>query len=76
MINAVFFSMVHPILFPAYAPFSLFEPVSSIIFGVLIMNEKLGVLQLVGCVIILASILFILICNNMKQKGAANENYV
>lgn len=58
------------------AVFSVFEPVSSIVFGVLIMNEKLGVLQLVGCVIILASILFILICNNMKQKGAADENYV
>jgi len=50
------------------AVFSVFEPLSSIVFGVLIMNEKLGALQLVGCVIILASILFILICKNAKQK--------
>jgi len=51
------------------AVFSVFEPVSSIVFGVLLMNEKLGTLQLAGCVIILVSILFILICNNLKQKA-------
>ena len=47
---------------------SVFEPIAGILFGALIMNEELGLRQLLGCAIILAAVTAVLISNLTPEK--------
>lgn len=40
--------------------FSMFEPVSSVIFGCLFLNEAVGLMKLIGCILILSGVLLLI----------------
>lgn len=42
---------------------SMFEPVTSVIFGIIILQEQLTIIKLIGCLIILAAITGLIIFN-------------
>ncbi len=43
---------------------SMFEPVTSVIFGIIILQEQLTIIKLLGCLIILVAITGLIIFNN------------
>lgn len=45
---------------------SMFEPVTSLIFGVLILGEQLTILKLIGCFLILGAITYLIMSNSSK----------
>lgn len=46
---------------------SMFEPVTSVIFGIVILNEQLTIIKLIGCVLILGAVIALIISNSKKK---------
>ena len=49
------------------AIFSLFEPITSLIFGVLLLNENLNLMKIIGSLIIFVSITYLAINSNKSH---------
>lgn len=46
---------------------SMFEPVTSVIFGIIILSEQLSMFKLIGCVLILGAITMLIVFNSKKS---------
>lgn len=47
---------------------SVFEPIGSIVFGVLLLHEQLSFCQILGCIIIISCITTMIVINCLRQK--------
>lgn len=47
---------------------SMFEPVTSVIFGIIILHERLTIVKAIGCLIILGAVIGLIVSNSKKEK--------
>ena len=47
---------------------SMFEPVTSVIFGIIILHEQLTIVKLIGCFIILSAITGLIVFNGKQTE--------
>ena len=46
---------------------SMFEPVTSVIFGIIILHEQLTIVKAIGCLIILGAVIGLIVSNSKKE---------
>ena len=47
---------------------SMFEPVTSVIFGIIILHERLTIVKAIGCLIILGAVIGLIVSNSKKEE--------
>lgn len=47
---------------------SMFEPVTSVIFGIIILHERLTIVKAIGCLIILGAVIGLIVNNSKKEE--------
>ena len=46
----------------------MFEPVTSVIFGIIILHERLTIVKAIGCLIILGAVIGLIVSNSKKEE--------